>query len=49
MNGIELAEKFYDRFGKPMLEEKFPHLKDKIAVGVAGGGSDSYGFDDETS
>lgn len=46
MNGIELAKAFFLEYGKPMLEEKFPHLMDKIAVGVAGGGSDSYGFDD---
>lgn len=46
MNGIELSEAFYRQFGEPMLREKFPDLLNKIAVGVAGGGSDSYGFDD---
>lgn len=49
MNGIELSEAFYREYGVPMLKEKFPHLIDKIAVGVCGGGSDSFGFDDELS
>ena len=49
MNGIELSEAFYKEYGEPMIKEKFPHLTDKIAVGVCGGGSDSFGFDDELS
>ncbi|MGN1094581.1 MAG: DUF4037 domain-containing protein [Candidatus Neoclostridium sp.] len=49
MNGIEISRAFYKAHGEKMLQEKFPHLLDKIAVGVAGGGSDSFGFDDEVS
>ncbi len=49
MNGIELSEAFYKEYGEPMIKEKFPHLADKIATGVCGGGSDSFGFDDELS
>ena len=49
MNGIELSRAFYEQFGKAMLREKFPHLKDKIAVGIAGSGSDCYGYDDDIS
>ena len=49
MNGIELAEAFYRQYGEPALRDKFPDLMDKIAVGVAGSGSDSFGFDDEIS
>lgn len=47
--GIYLAEQYYNRFGKSMIEEKFPDYADKIAVGIAGEGSDCYGFDDRIS
>ena len=33
MKGIELSEAFYNEYGRAMLEN-FPHLADKIAVGV---------------
>lgn len=49
MRGIELARQFYLEFGKPMLEEQFPHLKDQIATGLVGSGSECFGFDDEIS
>lgn len=47
--GLELSEKFYLEFGAPMLHEKFPEYEDKIAVGLAGEGSECFGFDDELS
>ena len=31
MKGLELAHAHYEVYGKPMLEEKFPHLLPKIA------------------
>jgi len=49
MNGIELSRGYYENFGKPMLEEQFPELLPKIAVGFVGSGSEHYGFDDEVS
>lgn len=49
MNGLELSERFYLEYGKPMLEEQFPELLSKIAVGLFGGGSECFGFDDEVS
>ena len=49
MNGIERARQYYEAFGKPMLEAQFPEIMDKIAVGVCGSGSDSFGYDDTTS
>ena len=49
MNGIELARAFYLECGKPMLEEQFPQLKDRIATGLVGSGSECFGFDDEIS
>ncbi len=49
MKGIELARGFFEQYGKPMLQEKFPEYIDKLAVGLVGQGSERYGFDDETS
>ena len=49
MKGMELAKAYYEEFGRPMLEEQFPDLKDKIAVGLTGSGSECFGFDDDTS
>ena len=49
MNGLELSKKYYERFGRQMLETGFPELIEKLAVGYVGSGSDRYGFDDEIS
>ncbi len=46
MAGIELARAYYEEFGRPMLAE-FP--AERIAVGLAGHGSECFGFDDEIS
>jgi hypothetical protein len=47
--GMELAEKYYESFGRPMIAEKFPDYQDRIAVGLVGRGSDCFGYDDEAS
>ena len=49
MNGIELAEKFYREYGENMLTSLFPELISRLAVGIAGRGSECFGFDDEIS
>lgn len=49
MNGLELSELYYNKFGAAMIKEKFPEYQHKIAVGLAGEGSDCFGFDDELS
>lgn len=49
MKGIELSEAFYREFGEPMLRESFPELLGLIAVGVAGSGSECFGYDDALS
>ncbi len=49
MQGIEIAREFYLQYGKPMLEEQFSDVCDRIAVGIAGEGSECLGFDDEIS
>ena len=49
MKGLELAEKFYNEYGKKMLDENFSHIKEYLAVGLVGSGSECFGFDDEIS
>lgn len=49
MKGIELSEKFYREFGKPMLHNEFPEWEHLIAVGLIGIGSECFGYDDEIS
>lgn len=49
LNGLELSRKFYETYGKSMIEEKFPAFVSKIAVGLVGKGSDCFGYDDEIS
>ena len=49
MKGLELSRAYYEAFGRPMLEREFPDVMDRIAVGLAGHGSECFGFDDEIS
>ncbi len=49
MRGLDIAEAFYEQYGKPMLEEHFSDVLDRIAVGLVGEGSECLGFDDEVS
>lgn len=49
MKGLELSKRFYEDFGKPMLETQFAEYISYIAVGLMGSGSECYGFDDNIS
>jgi uncharacterized protein DUF4037 len=49
MRGLQLAEEYYRAVGSEMIEKQFPDYKDRIAVGLAGLGSECFGFDDEHS
>lgn len=49
MKGLELARKFYEQHGEPMLKEQFSHILPFVAVGLVGSGSECYGYDDEVS
>ena len=49
MKGLEISEKYYLEFGKQMLDTDFSQIKDKLAVGLIGSGSECFGFDDEIS
>ncbi len=49
MKGIELCERFYREHGAPMLCESFGDIEHLLAVGIAGSGSECFGYDDEIS
>ena len=49
MNGLELAFKYYEEYGKALLDEKFPDISRYVTIGLAGSGSECFGFDDDTS
>lgn len=49
MKGLEISEKYYNEFGKAMLENEFSLVKNRIAVGLVGEGSECFNFDDEIS
>ena len=48
MKGLELSRQYYEAFGREMLT-RFPELEKEYAVGLAGRGSECFGFDDEIS
>ncbi len=48
-NGLEMAEAFYHECGKPMIRKQFSEYEDRIAVGLAGQGSECLGYDDRIS
>ncbi len=47
--GLAICRRYYEAFGAPMIREKFPEYEGKIAVGLAGEGSDCFGWDDAIS
>ncbi len=49
MKGLDISREFYLQYGKKMLEEQFSEVIDRIAVGLAGEGSECLGFDDDIS
>lgn len=44
--GINLARDYYETYGKDMIRKQFPELDARIAVGLAGEGSECFGYDD---
>ena len=49
MKGLELSKRYFEEFGKPMLEREFGDKLSRMAVGLVGHGSECFGFDDEVS
>lgn len=48
-SGMELSRAYFETYGLPMLEEKFPDYKKNIAAGLMGEGSECLGYDDVIS
>ena len=48
-NVIEKNRRFYEKYVKGLIHTKFGQFEDRIAVGIAGEGSDCFGYDDEIS
>lgn len=49
LKGLDISQKYYETYGKKMLEEKYGNYLDRITVGLVGEGSECLGFDDEYS
>lgn len=49
MQGLEQARQLYLQRGAQLIHERFPEYEGRIAVGLAGHGSECFGFDDELS
>ena len=49
MKGLAMARQLYEETVKPALAAEFPLQEGRIAVGLAGPGSECFGFDDEIS
>ena len=49
MNGLELARHYYFEVGRPALAERFPEAMAEAATGLAGEGSECFGYDDDYS
>ena len=49
MKGLELAEKYYEEYGRQMIRGQFPDIADQTAAGLVGYSSECLGFDDEIS
>ena len=49
MKGLEVAKKYYEECFRETLFSDLEDIKDKVAVGLCGSGSECFGFDDEVS
>ena len=46
---LEVCRAYYEKYGKPMIREKFGGYEGQIAVGLCGEGSECFGMEDEIS
>ncbi|MGC2874108.1 DUF4037 domain-containing protein [Ihubacter sp. mB4P-1] len=49
MKGLTLSRNYYEAYGQVMIESVAPELSVRAAVGLAGEGSQCFGFDDDIS
>lgn len=47
--GLALSRRFYQDCGLPLLTDRVPDLMERMAIGLAGEGSECFGFDDSVS
>ena len=48
-SAIQASRRFYENRVAPMIKDRFPQFEDRIAAGIAGEGSDCFGYDDYMS
>ncbi len=46
---LEKCREFYMQYAAPMIHARFPEYEQQIAVGIAGEGSECFGYEDEIS
>ena len=49
IKGLELSKKYFEEIYLPVIKSEFPEVFEKMAAGLAGEGSECFGFDDEIS
>ena len=49
MTGLAESRQLYEQYGRPAIFEAFPEFEGRIAAGLAGHGSECFGFDDDLS
>ncbi|RRD39169.1 DUF4037 domain-containing protein [Leptotrichia sp. OH3620_COT-345] len=49
IKGLELSKLYFENVYLPELKKEFPQLLDRVAAGLAGEGSECFGYDDEIS
>lgn len=49
MNGMDISRKYYETYGKSLIERNYAEYKNRIAAGLVGEGSECMGCDDEYS
>jgi len=49
MKGLELAERYWQEVGSPAMKAACPALRERLAAGLVGEGSECLGYDDEVS
>ncbi|MBN2040794.1 MAG: DUF4037 domain-containing protein [Spirochaetes bacterium] len=49
MNALALSQNYFENTAFPAIKNAFPELSQRIAAGLAGNGSECFGYDDELS
>ncbi len=48
-HGLDICHEYFEKVGYPVFKERFADYLPELAFGLAGEGSDCYGFDDKVS